>query len=183
VVAAAGKNIQRAGEPNPFCADVERRAAEKKGDGENPQAAAIVVEYGKFRFLDPGDLLYNRELSLLCPQNLVGKIDVYLTAHHGAESPRAISGMTPRVAIMNNGPRKGGRPDAWHRVRETPGLEDLWQLHFAVEGGRDANSPDTMIANVDEQCQGVYLKVSASADGSFTVFNPRNKYVKTYAAK
>jgi len=181
VVAAAAKNIQRAGEPNPFCAGVERRAAEQ--DGENPQSAAVVVEYGKFRFLDPGDLPYNRELSLLCPQNLVGRIDLYLTAHHGAESPRAISGMAPRVAIMNNGARKGGEPGAWRRVRETPGLEDLWQLHFAVDGGKDANAPDTMIANVDEQCQGVYLKVSASADGSFTVFNPRNKYMKTYAAK
>jgi hypothetical protein len=81
---------------------------------------------------------------------------------------------------MNNGPRKGGAVEAWKRVKATPGLEDLWQLHFAMAGGKDANVPDTMIANVDEQCEGVHLKVSVAEDGSFTVYNPRNKYTKTY---
>jgi len=182
VLAAAGKNLEGRGESNAFCAGTQPRVGEEE-EGENPQSAAVVIEFGKFRFLDPGDLPYNRELSLLCPQNLIGKIDLYLTSHHGAESPAAIAGMTPRVAIMNNGPRKGGEPEAWKRVHNVPGLEDLWQLHFSIAGGKDANTPDTMIANVDEQCQGVYLKVAAAADGSFTVTNPRNKYSKTYGAK
>ena len=89
----------------------------------------------------------------------------------------------PRVAIMNNGPRKGGDPAGWKTVSATPGLEDLWQLHFAVAGGKDANTADPLIANIEENCTGQYLKVSASADGSFTVFNSRNKYAKTYAAR
>src|SRR5262249_16720460 len=180
VLAAAGKNIQRKGEPNSFCAGVPQKGPE---DGENPQSNAIVVEFGKFRFADPGDLPWNRELSLVCPENLVGKVDLYLTSHHGAESPVGVYGMAPRVAIMNNGPRKGGKPDAWNRITKSPGLEDLWQLHFAVEGGKETNVPDTFIANVDEQCQGVPLHVSALEDGSFTVVNPRNKFTKTYKAK
>jgi len=181
VLAAAGKNAQIKGDPNGFCKGVEPKITDE--EGENPQSVAIVVEYGKFRFADLGDLSWNRELSLLCPDNMVGKIDLYLTTHHGSESPAAIAGMSPRVAIMNNGPRKGGDPEAWKRIRAVPGLEDLWQLHFAIAGGQDANSPDTLIANVDEQCEGKYLKVSALADGSFTVTNTRNKYTKTYGAR
>jgi hypothetical protein len=87
------------------------------------------------------------------------------------------------VAIMNNGPSKGGDPPGWKNVMASPGLEDLWQLHFALAGGKETNVPDTFIANVDVNDQGKHLKVSALADGSFTVTNPRNKFTKTYAAK
>jgi beta-lactamase superfamily II metal-dependent hydrolase len=184
VVAAAGRNIQRKGEPNGHCAGVAPKPEnDKTNSGENPQSSAILVQFGKFRFVDLGDLVWNRELSLVCPENVVGKVDVYLTTHHGGESPQGVWGMAPRVAIMNNGARKGGNPDAWRRVMGSPGLEDMWQLHFAMAGGREANAPDTMIANLDEQCQGEYLKVSASEDGSFTVENSRNKYTKSYKAR
>jgi competence protein ComEC len=90
--------------------------------------------------------------------------------------------MAPRVAIMNNGPRKGGAALGWTNVKASPGLLDLWQLHFAVAGGKDTNVPDTFIANVDASDEGRHLKVTASADGSFTVTNPRNKFSKSYAA-
>lgn len=177
VVAASGEAVNRKGEPNSYCAGVAPRQNDKS---ENPQSAGVLVQFGKFRFADLGDLTWNKELALLCPENRVGKVDVYLTTHHGAESPQAIWGMAPRVAIMNNGARKGGAPAGWKVVKASPGLEDLWQLHFAIAGEKEANSPDTFIANVDEHCGGKYLKVSAQPDGSFTVFNPRNKYSKAY---
>ena len=184
VVAAAGKNIQRAGEANANCTGVARKpASDKSNVGENPQSAAVIVQWNKFRFADLGDLVWNRELSLVCPQNLLGKVDLYLTTHHGGESPEGVWGLAPRVAIMNNGARKGGNPEAWRRVMKSPGLEDLWQLHFSIAGGREANVPDTMIANLEERCQGQHLKVSVAEDGSFTLTNPRNKYSKTYQAK
>jgi hypothetical protein len=84
---------------------------------------------------------------------------------------------------MNNGAKKGGSPDAWQIVHSSPGLEDLWQLHFAMAGGKDNNSPDSFIANLDQSCEGKHIKVSAMEDGAFTVLNTRNKYQKTYAAK
>jgi competence protein ComEC len=180
VVAAAGKEIAGPGQPNPNCAGVEPRTGES---GENTQSAAIVVQFGKFRFADLGDLTFNRELALMCPENKVGKIDLYLTTHHGGESPKAIWGMAPRVAMMNNGPRKGGDPLGWKNIMASPGLEAMWQLHFALEGGKAANVPDTFIANLDENCNGVPLRVSATADGSFTVVNPRNKFSRSFAAK
>jgi beta-lactamase superfamily II metal-dependent hydrolase len=182
VVAAAGKAIAAKGAPNPNCAGLAERPSDLEA-GENAQSAAVVVTFGKFRFADLGDLTWNKELALLCPDNKVGKIDLYLTTHHGGESSKAIWAMAPRVAVMNNGPSKGGDPVGWKNVMASPGLEDLWQLHFALAGGKETNVPDTFIANVDANDQGQHLKVSALADGSFTVTNPRNKFSKTYPAR
>jgi competence protein ComEC len=183
VVAAGGKAIDRRGEPNPNCAGLTEQQGALEA-GENSQSVGVVVAFGKFRFADLGDLTWNKQLALLCPDNKIGKVDLYLTTHHGGDdSPKAIWGMAPRVAIMNNGPDKGGDPLGWKNIKASPGLEDLWQLHFALAGGKDTNVPDTFIANVDVNDQGRHLKVSALADGSFTVTNPRNKFSKTYAAK
>jgi competence protein ComEC len=182
VVAAAGKVIAGRGEPNPYCGGIPQSQSDLEA-GENSQSLALVIQFGKFRFADLGDLTWNKELALLCPENKVGKVDLYLTTHHGGESPKAIWGMTPRVAIMNNGPDKGADPLGWKNVMASPGLEDLWQLHFALAGGKETNVPDTFIANVDPNDQGKHLKVVALADGSFTVTNPRNKFSKTYASK
>lgn len=179
VLVAGGEQINRKGEANPYCAGI----GSKDETGENPQSAGVLIQFGKFRFADLGDLTWDKEVALLCPENRVGKIDLYLTTHHGAESSKAIYGMAPRVAIMNNGARKGGAPEGWKVVKGSPGLEDMWQLHFAVAGGKETNVPDPMIANVDEQCEGKFLKVSAAADGSFTVYNARNKYSKAYPAR
>ena len=184
VVTANGGHIDRplngAGQPNPFCAGIE---PQKDENAENARSAGVIVELGKFRFADFGDLTWNKEVALLCPENRVGKVDLYLISHHGGEGSKAIYGMAPRVAIMNNGPRKGGDPAGWKTVKGSPGLEDLWQLHFAIAGGSATNAPDPMIANLEERCAGNYLKVTAQENGSFEIFNPRNKYSKTYPAK
>jgi competence protein ComEC len=181
VVVAAQKHIETHGETNPFCAGL----APKQGEsGENPQSGGVVVQFGKFRFADLGDIIWNEELALLCPENHVGKVDLLLTPHHGTHvSPKADYAMAPRVVIMNNGPKKGGNPEAFQMWEGMKGLEDLWQLHFALAGGKDGNSPDTFIANIDEKCEGKYLKVTAHEDGSFIVYNSRNKYAKTYAVR
>ena len=181
ILTAAGKHLERKGEANPFCTGVLPAEHES---GENPQSAGVLIQFGKFRFADPGDIIWNEELALECPDNKVGKVDLYLTAHHGTHvSPKSVYALAPRVIVMNNGPRKGGLPNAWKLLHDMPGLEDLWQLHFSVTGGKERNSADPFIANLDEPCQGMYLKVSAAEDGSFTVYNPRNKYSKTYPVK
>jgi competence protein ComEC len=80
---------------------------------------------------------------LVCPNNLVGTVDVYLTTHHGMDmsGPATIvHALKPRVAIMNNGATKGGAVPAWQVVHNSPGLQDLWQLHYAVAGGRTTMS-------------------------------------------
>ena len=181
VVAAAHKFIETKGEANPFCQGLAPKDGE---DGENPYSGGLIVQFGKFRFADLGDNMWNEELVMMCPENKLGKVDLLLTPHHGTHvSPKADYAMAPRVVIENDGPTKGGKLEAYQMWRGAPGLEDFWELHFAMAGGRDGNSADTFIANIDQRCEGKYLKVTAHEDGSFTVYNSRNKYTKTYAAK
>jgi len=171
------------GQPNSFCASTPKKEDDPT---ENARSTGVLVTFENFRFLDLGDLTWNKELALMCPNNPIGTVSVYLTSHHGLNqsgSPALVDAVRPRVAIMNNGARKGGSPDAWQIVKDSPGLEDLWQLHYALEGGKEHNVPDSFIANVDEFDQGDYLKLTAEGNGSFTVWNSRNKFQKVYKAK
>jgi beta-lactamase superfamily II metal-dependent hydrolase len=184
VLTAAGETIPAplagGGQPNPACSSFERRPVDTS---ENARSVGLLITYGQFRLVDLGDLTWNKEYDLVCPQNKVGPVDVYVVSHHGLEqsnSPQLLHALHPRVAIMNNGARKGGSPAAWQIVHDSPGLLDLWQVHFAIEGGREHNSSDTVIANLDEACEGKWLRVNAQSDGDFTVINSRNKFEKTY---
>lgn len=153
---------------------------------ENARSLGVMITLGRFRFLDLGDLTRKKELALACPANLVGTVDLFLVTHHGGDSsnPRALVwALHPRVAIINNGPRKGAAPSAWQVVHDAPGLEDLWQLHYAMEGGKDHNAPEDHIANLEDRCAGKFLKATAKADGSFVVVNSRTGKEKSYAAK
>ena len=149
---------------------------------ENARSLGTLITYGKFRFIDLGDLTKRKEKDLVCPNNLVGTVDLYLTTHHGLDQSNAkviVDALHPRVAIMNNGAHKGGKPEAWKTVHDSPGLQDLWQVHYAEDAGKDSNVSDDFIANLNGT-EGAYLKVSAQPDGSFTVWNSRNQYSKNY---
>ena len=87
------------------------------------------------------------------------------------------------MAIANNGVRKGGSPAAWQAVRGSPGIEDVWQLHYSETGGKENNSPERFIANLEAACQGHWLKLAAEPNGAFTVTNGRNNFSKTYQPK
>jgi competence protein ComEC len=169
-----------AGEPNPACAGSARPSVRQS---EDSQSVGLLITFGDFRMLDMGDLTRDREYDLVCPNNKIGVIDLYLVPHGNdrANSPSFLSAIAPRVAVMNNGPHKGGIPETWQTVRDTRSLIDLWQLHYALDSDRAHNSPDTFVANPDADCQGQWIKVTAGRDGNFTVFNARNKFGKTYA--
>lgn len=185
IVTANGERIARPleapAQPNPLCAAFTPKAEDPS---ENARSVGSAIAFGRFRMLDLGDLTWNKEHELVCPGNLLGRFDVYLTTHHGlAQSGPAVlvHAVQPRVAIMNNGPRKGGAVEAMQIVRSAPGLEDFWQLHHAVNAG-SANMPEPMIANLDEATEH-HLKVSAQRDGSFTVTNARTQQTKAYKAR
>jgi beta-lactamase superfamily II metal-dependent hydrolase len=187
VLTAAGDHISSplpdAGEANPYCSG-EPTASED--NSENARSVGVLVTFGKFRFLDLGDLTKKKELELMCPNNMIGTIDLFLVSHHGLDqsnSKALVWGLHPRVAIMNNGARKGGSPAAWKIVHESPGLEDLWQLHYAAESDKDHNVDPDHIANVKENCEGKYFKVAAENNGTFSVTNGRTGQQKTYAKK
>jgi len=183
VVSSGGDLLNRplpgAGAPNPLCRDFKPLEEDKT---ENARSVGVVLTYGNFRMIDIGDLTWNKEHDLVCPNNLLGNVDLYLTTHHGLDisgSPAVVHALRPRVAIMNNGAKKGGTRPAWQTVRDSPGLLDFWQLHFAVDAGADHNTAEPLIANLDETT-GYGIKVSVQRDGSFTVTNARNGHAKTY---
>jgi competence protein ComEC len=185
VLTAAGEHISDplpgAGEANPDC-DSEPEAA--VDPTENARSGGVLITYGKFRFIDLGDLTKKKELELACVNNLVGKVDLYLVTHHGFDQSNAKSfvwALHPRVAIMNNGAHKGGSPEAWQTVHDSPGLEDFWQLHYAEDAGKEHNMGDKFIANSGSS-DGNYIKVIAEPDSTFTVENSRNKFKKEYKA-
>jgi beta-lactamase superfamily II metal-dependent hydrolase len=184
VLAAAGKAIggplEGAGQPGADCANFAMHAEDKS---ENAQSVGILITYGNFRMVDLGDLTWNKEKDLVCPANKIGKVDLYLVSHHGTESsgsPQLLNALHPKAAVMNDGAKKGGSAVAWQTIHDAPGAPDIWQLHFAVAGGKEHNSADPFIANVDEICEGKWIRVDAQKDGSFKVYNSRNKYEKAY---
>jgi competence protein ComEC len=219
-----------AGRPNPYCADFKPK--DIQSDLENGQSTGSIISYGKFRTADLGDLLWNMEGDLMCPTNHIGTVDLYLTSHHGLDwsnSKALIYALQPRVAIMNNGTRKGGQIEVYETLESAPGLEDLWQLHWSFNGVLEHNPPGRFIANIEDNATSsqivanpptpstsalgppagatggfppgggargagrggpqlgdqnhspaYWIKVSAQADGTFTVMNPRNGFSKTY---
>ena len=209
VVTSAGQTIKTplsgAGKPNPYCANF------KSGDAnaEDPQSVGVHVTFGKFRTIHLGDLTKNKEFELMCPNNRVGAVDVLLGLHHGQSSSNSevlVHALRPRVAIMNDGTRKGGEPDVMKTVHSSPGLEDLWQIHFSVLSGQEYTVPGMFIANTIDDPQpampiapipapqpgpgagpapvhngrAFWIKLSAQEDGGFTVTNARNGFSKMY---
>ena len=184
VVSSAGATLEgplaNAGTLNPSCPD---HATPPRDLHENPRSTGVVVRYGGFRFLDVGDLTGQSLFNLVCPKNLVGPVDVYLVAHHGgrdASVPETFAAFKPRVAVMNNGVSKDGARGTYEALHHVAGLEDVWQLDASTDAA-DANFPSRDIANLDESTA-YWVKLVASADGSFRVLNQRTGKWKAYAA-
>lgn len=151
--------------------------------GENSRSTGLVLTLGKFRFLDVGDLSGQPLFDLACPKDRIGPVDVYLVAHHGgidAADPATLSAFRPRVAVVNNAPRKGGQRPTLQMLRSAREV-DSWQMHVADGVGEDNASPDR-IANLDNSAAH-WLKVIAHADGSFSIVNQRTGAGKAYGVR
>jgi beta-lactamase superfamily II metal-dependent hydrolase len=211
VVTSAGKVIKTplrgAGQPNPYCASFKPQDEDKS---ENAQSVGSIITFGSFRVAHLGDLTWNKEFELMCPNNPIGSVDLFVVSHHGQPISNAevlVHAIQSRVAVLNNGTRKGGQPSAMKILYSAPRLEDLWQIHFSLLSGQEYTVPGLFIANiVDDQPAAMpveamsppsgpgappppahngpahWIKVSAQTDGSFTVTNGRNSFSKTYAA-
>jgi competence protein ComEC len=172
-----------AGQDNPACKNAEQYPADQT---ENVRSLGTLITFGKLRILDLGDLTQDKEMELMCPINKLGKIDVYIVSHHGwnqSSSPPFVNGIAARVAIMDNGAKKGGTPSTWDIITKSPGLEDLWQLHFSEEGGQAHNAAAEFIANPQGPDAGNYIELAAWPNGDFEVFNSRTQKTKRYSTK
>jgi beta-lactamase superfamily II metal-dependent hydrolase len=166
------------GQPTAGCDSLENHVE----DGtENFRSVGIRLRMGEFRFVDLGDLSGNTLGRIVCPVNLLGRASAYLVAHHGnydSNVPALIHALAPQAAILNSSASKGGDPNAFATLQSQPQM-DLWQLH-ASRNERVQNSPDAFIANVDEGATAFWLRLTAKADGSFTIENSRTGFVKRY---
>ena len=187
VVTADGQVIERplpgGGKENTNCANVAKPAVDVT---ENPRSLGTLITFGKLRILDLGDLTGDKEMQLMCPRNKIGAVDIYVASHHGTATsgtPLLVYAIAPRVVIMDNGAKKGGSPEAWSVIEKSPGLADLWQLHYSEAGGSEHNAAAPFLANLEGPDTGNYLKITASTDGSFEVLNSRTRETKKYAAR
>jgi len=156
VVTSNGQVLKTAlpegGKPNPACAGFVPRD-ESRVDPDNPMSVGVAIAYGKFRTVNLGDFTWNKEQELMCPNNPIGTVDLYLTSHHGIDqsgSAALVHGLRPRVAVMHNSAFKGGAIQTMQILHTSPGLEDIWQLHWAYAAGLEQNSPSLFIANVED---------------------------------
>ena len=180
------KPLRGAGAKNPTCADFKEHSGEP--DPDNDMSVGFLLKYGKFHFIDMGDLTWNYEQKLVCPENKIGTVDVYQTTHHGLDrsnSPQFVWAIQPKVAVMNNGPRKGGPASVFETLHKSPGLEDIWQGHLALGTPKEVQTDEKMIANLEPsaQCKGNLLKLSVESNGKYTMTNPRTGFTKTYESK
>ena len=187
VISSDGKLIDKplpgAGEAKSDCNGAAVPAADQT---ENSHSLGIEINFGKLKLLDLGDLTRDKERELVCPANKLGHVDVYIVSHHGWEQSSSkvfVDALHARVAIMDNGAKKGGSTPVLQTIKSAPGLETLWQIHYSDEGGPANNTAAEFIANPQGTDTGNGLELAASKDGSFDVTNSRTHVTKHYAAK
>jgi len=184
-VASAGATIDvpLTGTKESASASCPPSGLEAQEKNENPRSTGFVLQFGRFRFLDVGDLSGLPLFALACPRNLIGRVDAYLVAHHGgvdASQPATFAAFSPRVAILDNAAMKGGAPETFTALRSDPNI-DVWQLHRSENPGAKNFSEDR-IANLDATTAH-WLKLSANRDGSFVLTNARTGSSKEYSAR
>ncbi|MFO0816613.1 MAG: MBL fold metallo-hydrolase [Pirellulales bacterium] len=165
-----------------ICASVRS----KNRDGsDNANSVVLIVSFGDWRFFDAGDLTWNQESRLVCPQNLVGVVDVYQVTHHGLDAsnnPVVLQSIRPRVAIMNNGVTKGCMPEVFETLKQTQSLAAIYQVHKNLRpDGATNNVEDPFIANRERECRGNFIRLSVAPDAkTYSVAIPANEHERTF---
>ena len=171
------------GQKNAYCDIPETKPLDHS---ENSYSLGVLIDFGKLRVLDLGDLTWDKEMQFMCPVNRLGPIDILIVSHHGlnpSSSHALVDGIHPRVAVMDNAATKGGAPQVIQTVLQAPGLEALWQLHYSEKGGAQHNAKAQYIANHQGEDHGNYLLLIASLEGGFTMYNSGTGETMKYASK
>lgn len=185
VIVSKGASKGMASAKKPACATATMQAEDPS---DNARSVAFLLRYGTFDFFDGGDLTWNVEHKLVCPANLIGEVDLYQVTHHGADTSNntaLLASVKPTVAIMNNGPRKGGSASVIKSLRELPSLKALYQGHRNITLTPEQNVAEEFIANLDGQNDAANM-ITVSVDAakkSFAVTNGRTGVSKSYPVK
>lgn len=168
---------------NQYCGKVEERPVDTT---ENAHSLGIQIQVGKVRVLDLGDLTNDKERALMCPYNDIGHFDLLVVSHHGSKissTAALVHAIHPRIAVMDNGEKKGGDTVVLDTIRTAPGLEAFYQLHYSAVGGPSLNNPTAMIANPEGTEQGYGIEADIQRDGSIDITNERTGDTRHFAAK
>jgi beta-lactamase superfamily II metal-dependent hydrolase len=165
------------------CGTDFKPVAEDKSD--NAKSIAILLTFGRFKYFNGGDLTWNVENKLVCPRNLTGAVDVYQVNHHGMDSsnnPTLVRALDPQVAVINNGPRKGGEVRTFSVLKENPKTQ-IYQLHRNVQTSDKDNASPEFVANDEEACQANFIKLSVATNGRYSVSIPAKGISRSYQAR
>lgn len=175
--------LSGAGQPNPLCTGVPQK--ELDGGQENVRSVGTVITFGKTRILYLGDLTWNKEIELFCPVNKVGKVDVYFVTGHGMDlsSSPPTAAISPLIAVMQNGPTKGGDEAVLKSVKSYPELQGLWLTHFSVRYPHLNGDPNYIANLAGTPDQGNSIDLDITPQGQITVTNARNQFSRTYKAR
>jgi beta-lactamase superfamily II metal-dependent hydrolase len=169
VLAADGIVLgEKPGAPQTRACDRKGHEARPDDPSDNAKSIGFLLTLGAFDFFDGGDLTWNVEHKLVCPENFPGPADVFQVNHHGLDQsnhPALIEALKPRVAVINNGARKGAEPRTVAALKALAGLEAIFQLHRNVRTGPEGNAPPEHVANDEEACKGELVKLTVAADG------------------
>jgi competence protein ComEC len=168
---------------NAACATAEMKPTDTS---DNARSVVLKLSYGAFDFFDAGDLTWNIESQLVCPANLIGNVDLYQVTHHGMDisnNPVLLKTISPTVAIMNNGPKKGGSANTVKWLRELPSLQALYQVHRNIATADNENTAPEYIANIEPTEENmIWVNVDAKKK-TFSVTNGRTKQSKNFPIK
>lgn len=124
------------------------------------------------------------ETKLVCPANVIGKVDLMFADNHGtgnASNPLLLNAVQPTLVAFANGVTKGADPDTLDRVRAASGVKGLWQVHFNSRAG-DKNAEADHIANIEGGPDAMHaLQFSVLKSGAISVTNPRTGKTTSYA--
>lgn len=186
-VMTSGREVAKnSGPANPFA---DRHVAQPDDPSDNAASLSLLMQFGAFRFLTCGDLTWNIEAKLVTPNNPVGTVDLFMVTHHGlpvSNNPALVLAIDPTVAVMCNGPTKGGAESTLNTLREVKSLKDWYQLHRNVQLDDTLQAPAEFIANSGstEGCRGEWVKASvAPGGGSYTVQIGPDGKVREYATR
>lgn len=170
--------------PNPLCGEGVEHPLDTT---DNKNSVVSLLQFGAFTFFDGGDLTWNLEKALVCPINSIGQVDVYQVDHHGVKlsnNPLLVRSLAPTVSVMDNGPHKGGDKETLATLRSVPSIQTMYQLHRDLRGGKEYNTDDQYIANLEAKCDGNYIKCSVAPDGqTYTISIPAKGFSKTYQTR